>query len=65
MSGIVEGRRWVEARRHHLQGLLEGELADDQRQAVEAELAGLQAEAARHHGWRWWLRLVGGRGSDL
>lgn len=61
MSGIVDGRRWVDQRVRHLEDLLHvdhpGELSDAQRQAVEAELE--QLRRPRRRSLLRWLRLPG------
>ncbi len=62
MSGIIDGRAWVEQRLQHLRTALEGDdLTDAQRVLIETEIDQLQAEAARDkRGFRRWL-LWGGR----
>ena len=45
MPGIVEGSKWVKARLQFLEELQAGELTDEQRQAVEAEIATLKQQA--------------------
>ena len=61
MAGIIDGRQWVKARLEHLQGLLDGDPTDEERAAIEAEMAQLQTESAagRRRFGRW--LLWGGR----
>jgi hypothetical protein len=61
VSGIIEGRRWLEERLRHLQAALSTEITDDQRKAIEAEIERLRGAAGSHHRrFRRWL-LWGGR----
>jgi hypothetical protein len=53
---IVEGRRWLESRLKFLEGLLEGDPPEEQRQAIEAEIENLRHEH-RSSRFRRWLRL--------
>ena len=48
MSGIIDGRRWLENRLAHLQAQLQDDagLSDDNRKAIETEIAELKAELA-------------------
>ncbi|MDP9075405.1 MAG: hypothetical protein M3N98_14825 [Actinomycetota bacterium] len=54
---IIDGGQWRRERQGHLRAELEKDLSDDQRTAIETELATLEAEAGRdrHHWWRWFL----------
>lgn len=58
MSGIIEGRRWVQQRLRHLQAALGTDITDDQRKAIEAEIDKLRGEAGASHRrfrrWFWW-----------
>jgi hypothetical protein len=61
MSGVIDGRKWLQDRLRHLQAQLDAEPSDDQRKAVEAEIEKLRAEAtASHRRFRRWF-LWGGR----
>ena len=53
MPGIVEGHKWVQARLRFLEELKAGDLSDEQRQAVEAEIATLKQQSSG----RWWRFL--------
>jgi hypothetical protein len=41
---VVNGDRWIAQRLAHLRELLDGELSDEQRKAIEAEIAALSRE---------------------
>jgi hypothetical protein len=61
VSGIIEGRKWLEERLRHLEAALSTEVTDDQRKAIEAEIEKLRGEAgASHRHFRRWF-LWGGR----
>jgi hypothetical protein len=61
VSGIIEGRRWVQERLRHLRAALTTDITDDQRKAIEAEIEKLQGEArVSHRRLRRWF-LWGGR----
>ncbi len=63
MPGIVEGRKWLQARLAFLQERLDAGPPEPERKVIEDEIAQLRAEM-RHHGpWRW-LRFLG-RSTDL
>jgi hypothetical protein len=57
VSGIIEGRRWVEERLRHLRAALTTDITDDQRKAIEAEIEKLQGEAtvSQRRLRRWFL----------
>jgi hypothetical protein len=56
VPGIVNGRAWLSERRRFLQEELAKDPADDQRAAIEAELASLDEEAgSKKHHWFSWL----------
>jgi hypothetical protein len=67
MPGIIDGRQWLETRLAHLQAQLhdEGGLSDDDRKAVETEIAEVKAELASSR--RRFRRFIlwGGRPSGL
>ncbi len=61
VAGIIDGRQWVKQRLEHLRGLLEANPTDEQRKAIEAEIAALEPEAtASRRRFRRWL-IWGGR----
>jgi hypothetical protein len=61
VSGIIEGRRWLEERLRHLQAALSTEITDDQREAVEAEIERLRGQlGSSHRRVRRWF-IWGGR----
>jgi predicted anti-sigma-YlaC factor YlaD len=61
VSGIIDGRQWLEQRQKHLQAELDAGPPDDRRAAIEAELERVRAEvAAGRRRRRRWL-LWGGR----
>jgi hypothetical protein len=41
---VVNGDRWIAQRLAHLRGLLDGEVSDEQRKTIEAEIAALSHE---------------------
>jgi hypothetical protein len=43
-GAVVNGDRWISQRLAHLQELLAGEVSDEQRKAIEAEIAVLSKE---------------------
>jgi len=47
---VIDGDRWIAERIAYLNGLLEGELPPDHRQAVEAEIERLKKERGYHLG---------------
>ncbi|MDQ6615473.1 MAG: hypothetical protein M3083_12190 [Actinomycetota bacterium] len=57
MPGIINGRSWLSTRRDALQAGLAKDPPDEQRAAIEAELAAVDRELAtsRHRWWRWLL----------
>ena len=65
VAPIIEGRKWVEDRLHHLHELLDAGPTEDERRLIEAEIAALQEEARRsRHGLLRWL-WPGGRPRDI
>ena len=61
MSGIIDGRRWLEERLRQLQAALDANPTADERVAIESEMAKLREEAGSHRRrFRRWL-LWGGR----
>lgn len=65
MSGVIDGRKWLQDRLRHLQAQLDADPSDDQRQAIEAEIEKLRGEAgSSHRRWRRWL-VWGGRPPGL
>jgi hypothetical protein len=65
MSGVIDGRRWLQERLRNLQAQLDADPSDDQRQAIEAEIEKLRAEAGstRRRFRRWFI--WGGRPPGL
>jgi hypothetical protein len=65
VSGVIDGRKWLQDRLRHLQAQLDVEPSDDQRKAIEAEIEKLRAEAgvSRRRFRRWFI--WGGRPSGL
>jgi hypothetical protein len=57
MPGIVEGRKWLQARLAFLQEALDAGPPDDQRKAIEDEIAAVRDEL-RRHGPLHWLRFL-------
>lgn len=55
--GMIDGDRWISERLAFLRGALNGDLSEDQRQAIEAEIATLRTERGIHHGGPRLLRL--------
>jgi hypothetical protein len=57
MPGIVDGRAWLVQRKQFLTEELAKDHDAEQRAAIEAELAAVDAElASKHrHWWRWML----------
>ena len=62
-EGVIDGDRWIAERIDYLKGLLEGELPDEHRRVVQAEMEKLRNERGYHLGGfrlRWfpsrWLR---------
>jgi hypothetical protein len=65
VSGVIDGRKWLQDRMRHLQAQLDADPSDDERQAIEAEMDKLRAEAASSHGrFRRWF-IWGGRPPGL
>jgi hypothetical protein len=56
MAGVIDGRRWLRQRIQHLEAQLRGDLNDDQRAHLEAQLAQARAELRheRRRRWLWW-----------
>jgi hypothetical protein len=60
VPGIIDGRQWLENRARALENELRGELEEDHRRAVEAELVMVRAELGRtRRRWRRWLLGAG------
>jgi hypothetical protein len=60
MSGIIDGRRWLEARLRHLQAELDTDPPPERRSAIEQEMATIRAEVgATRRRWRRFL-IFGG-----
>jgi hypothetical protein len=60
VPGIIDGRRWLAERRRHLESELGKGPDDEERRAIEAELAQLQAQAGTNRRRMWW-RFWGAR----
>ena len=43
-GSVVNGDRWIAQRLAHLRGLLDGDVSDEERKAIEAEIATLSQE---------------------
>ena len=58
MSGIINGRQWIEERRRHLRRALEDNPGEEQRQAIQSELDKLEEEIKsgrrRFRRWIFW-----------
>jgi hypothetical protein len=65
---VIDGDRWIDERLNFLGGLLDGDISDGQRQAIESEIEVLRKERGLHMGgprvvWfpsRWIGRLPHG-----
>jgi len=57
VPGIVEGRKWLQARLAFLQDRLAASPPEPERKAIEDEIAALQEEVRRHSPWHW-LRFL-------
>jgi hypothetical protein len=57
VPGIVEGRKWLQARLAFLQECLDAGPPEPERTAIEDEIAALRAEMHRHSPWHW-LRFL-------
>jgi hypothetical protein len=55
MPGVIDGRRWWRERIAHLEAALRGDLTEEQRAAIETELAQARAELRQSRRWRRWL----------
>jgi hypothetical protein len=57
VPGIIDGRAWLAERRRFLRDELAKDPDEQQRSALEAELAAVEAEleAGRPRWWRWVL----------
>jgi hypothetical protein len=65
MSGIIDGRRWLEHRLAHLEAQLATDMPDDDRQVIEAEASEVRQElAASRRRFRRWI-IFGGRTTGL
>lgn len=52
---MIDGDRWIAQRLAFLEGLLQTDLTEEHRAAVESEIAALSKERGIHHGGhRWW-----------
>jgi hypothetical protein len=61
VSGIIDGKQWLQERVKHLTAQLEADPTDEQRVLVETELEQLRAELGSSRGrFRRWL-VWGGR----
>jgi hypothetical protein len=60
MPGIISGREWRETRLRHLEAALEGDLATEERSAIQAEIDELrrEAQAGKRRRLRW--LIIGG-----
>ncbi len=63
MPGIIDGGAWLSNRRAFLQGELAKDPSDDQRAALEVELAAVEKELAVNRRI-WWHRLLWGMGGS-
>jgi hypothetical protein len=61
VSGIVEGRQWLEQRIRFLEAELEGDVSGGSRALIEVELATLREELRTTRRRRWIWFLWGGR----
>jgi len=57
VPGIVEGRKWLQARLAFLQELLDADPPDDERKAIEQEMVAVREELRRHSPLHW-LRFL-------
>jgi hypothetical protein len=57
MPGIVEGRRWLQARLQYLQQLLDADPPGNEKKAIEDEIAVVREELRRHSPLHW-LRFL-------
>jgi hypothetical protein len=48
--GVIDGDRWIAERLKFLRGLLDGDISDEQRQAIESEIDVLRKERGLHVG---------------
>jgi hypothetical protein len=48
--GVMDGDRWIAERLEYLRGLLGGDISDEQRQTIEAEIEVLRKERGLHLG---------------
>ncbi|HEY3811008.1 MAG TPA: hypothetical protein VGL49_06200 [Acidimicrobiales bacterium] len=55
MPGVIDGRRWWRQRIAHLEEALRGDLSDEQRAEIEAELAQARMELRSNRRWLSWL----------
>jgi hypothetical protein len=55
MPGVIDGRRWWQQRIAHLEQALRGDLSDEQRAEIEAELARARMELRHNRRWLRWL----------
>ncbi|MGH9126476.1 MAG: hypothetical protein ACRDZ8_17375 [Acidimicrobiales bacterium] len=62
MPGIVNGRAWLSERRRFLQEELAKDPPEEQRAAIEAELAAVDQQIGQSGG-HWWRWLFGARPS--
>jgi hypothetical protein len=61
VSGIIDGKRWLEDRLVALEAELNADLSDGERQAIESELTRVRQELSEHRRrFRRWL-IWGGR----
>ena len=53
MPRVVDNRSWLKTRLQTLRAARDEESTPEQREAIELEIARLEAELARHR--RWWM----------